>query len=310
MATTMSSVRPADVGRGSNARGIVAMICSMACFVSSDTLIKLVGRDLPVGQIMFLRGAFTVLIVAGLAAATGVLWQLRSALTPIVAIRSFTEVASTVLFFTGLMKLPFADAAAIGQFGPLGMTAAAALFLNEPVGWRRWLATVVGLAGVLLIIRPGSSAFNPAALLIVVCVLFVIARDLITRTMSHGVPILLLILVSAAAVAVTGLAGLAFETWMPPSAPMIGGLALSALGVTGGYYAAIVAMRSGEMSVVASFRYTSMLIALIWGYLIFGEIPDRLTWLGICIVIAAGVYTFHRESVRRRERERAAGGAA
>lgn len=301
MATTVDSARTADAARGSNARGIAAMVFSMACFVSSDTLIKIVGRDMPVGQIMFLRGLFAVFIVAALAVATGDLVKIRQALTPTVALRSFTEVASTIFFFTGLMRLPFADAAAIGQFTPLAVTAAAALFLHEPVGWRRWLATFVGLVGVLLIIQPGSSAFNPAAILIVICVLFVTARDLITRQMGSGIPILLLILVSAAAVCVTGLMGRVVESWITPTWTMIGGLSLSALGVSGGYYGAIVAMRSGEISVVAPFRYSGMLVALMWGYVVFGESPDQLTWLGIVIVVSAGVYTFHRESVRRRE---------
>jgi drug/metabolite transporter (DMT)-like permease len=309
MASTIENAREADVARGSNARGIIAMVCSMGCFVTSDTLIKIIGRDLPVGQIMFLRGLFAFLIALVLVVATGVLTRIRLALTPMVALRTFVEVGSTVFFFSGLMRLPFADAAAIGQFTPLAMTAGAALFLSEPVGWRRWLATLTGLVGVLLIIRPGTSSFNPAAILVVICVFFVAARDLITKHMGSGVPILLLILVSAGAVSLCGLAGIPFETWAAPTWVMIGGLALSALGVTGGYYAAIVAMRAGEISVVAPFRYTAMLFALLWGFLIFGESPDRTTWIGIATVVAAGVYTFHRESVRRREAKKVAGGS-
>ncbi len=301
MVTTREGVQSVVEADGSNARGIAAMIISMACFVTSDTIIKIVGRDMPVGQIMFLRGLFAFFIVGGLVLATGVITQIRLTLTPIVALRTFVEVGSTIFFFSGLMRLPFADAAAIGQFTPLAVTAGAALFLAEPVGWRRWLATAVGLAGVLLIIRPGTSAFNPAAILIVICVFFVAARDLITKRMGSGVPILLLILVSAAAVSLAGLGAAVFETWIAPTPTMFGGLALSALGVTGGYYSSIVAMRSGEMSVVAPFRYAAMLFALMWGYVIFGEVPDRMTWLGISIVVAAGVYTFHRESVRKKE---------
>lgn len=283
------------------------MLVSMGCFVSSDTLIKIVGRDMPVGQIMFIRGLFAFLIVGVLALATGVIPKIKQALTPTVALRTFFEVGSTIFFFSGLMQLPFADAAAIGQFTPLAVTAGAAMFLSEPVGWRRWLATLVGLIGVLLIIRPGTSAFNPAAILIVACVFFVAARDLITKHMGSAIPVLLLILVSAAAVSVTGLFALAFETWISPSSPALGWLALSALGVTGGYYGAIVAMRAGEISVVAPFRYTAMLFALMWGFLIFGEVPDQITWAGIAIVVIAGVYTFHRESVRKREAASAAG---
>lgn len=285
------------------------MFLSMGCFVTSDTLVKLVGRDLPVGQIMFLRGLFAVIVVGALALAFGVITKIRLTLTPAVAARTFAEVASTIMFFTGLMQLPFADAAAIGQFTPLAMTAGAAMFLSEPVGWRRWLATLAGLVGVLMIVRPGTSTFNPAALLIIGCVFFVAARDLITRQMDSGVPILLLILVSAVAISATGLGLRPFEAWVWPNATMIGALAMSAVGVSAGYYGSIVAMRSGEISVVAPFRYTAMLFALLWGYVIFSEVPDRTTWIGIAIVVLAGVYTFHRETVRRREAAQRAGRA-
>jgi drug/metabolite transporter (DMT)-like permease len=301
MATTIDSARAADGVRGSNARGIAGMLFAMACFVSSDTLIKVLGRDLPVGQIMFLRGLFTIALIAGLAAATGVLTQIRSALTTMVAARTFAEVGATVFFFTGLVSMPFSDAAAIGQFTPLAVTAAAAVFLQEPVGWRRWLATTIGLIGVLLIIRPGAGAFNPAAILIVICVGFVVARDLLTRMLGSGIPALLLILVSATATTFTGLATSVLGDWIMPDGTMIGSLAISALGVSGGYYGSIVAMRCGEISVVSPFRYASMLFALMWGYVIFSEVPDRLTWAGIVIVIGAGIYMFHREGVRKRE---------
>jgi drug/metabolite transporter (DMT)-like permease len=301
MFTLREGVHGAVPSGSANARGIAAMLFSMACFVTSDTLIKIVGRDMPVGQIMFMRGFLAFLMVGIAILAKGLVPQIKPAMTPIVAWRSIVEVGATVFFFTGLMRLPFADAAAIGQFTPLAVTAGAALFLAEPVGWRRWLATAVGLIGVLMIIQPGTSAFNPAAILIVICVFFVAARDLITKQMGNGVPILVLIFISASAVALTGLFGLAIESWIWPTRVMIIGLLASALGVTGGYYGAIVAMRSGEISVVAPFRYAAMLFALMWGYVIFGEIPDRTTWVGIAIVVAAGVYTFHRESVRKRE---------
>lgn len=282
------------------------MAISMGCFVTSDTLIKIIGREMPVGQIMFVRGLFAALLVGVLAAATGVLGSTRRAFTPAVGLRCFAEVGATLLFFSGLMRLPFGDAAAIGQFAPLAVTAGAAMFFGEPVGWRRWTATFVGLLGVLLIIRPGSSSFNPAALLIVACVLFSTVRDLVTRQMDASVPIPVLIMLSAIAIVVVGLCIKPMEDWIRPSIVTIGGLFLSAIGVSCGYYASIIAMRSGEISVVAPFRYTAMLFALVWGYVIFGEIPDRTMWAGIAIVILAGVYTFHRESVRRREAQRAA----
>ncbi len=301
MATTLEGARPATDAAGSNARGILAMVAAMACFVTSDTLIKIVGRDMPVSQIMFVRGILTVVLIGTLALASGAYRHARALLVPAVGLRTAGEVGATIFFFSGLVLMPFADAAAIGQFTPLAVTAGAALFLNEPVGWRRWLATIVGLLGVLLIIRPGTSAFNPAGLLIVVCVLCVALRDLVTRAMGNAIPAVLLILASAIATTAAGLCGRLFQSWIEVDGQMLVGLAFSALGVSGGYYGAIIAMRSGEIAVVAPFRYASMLVALLWGYVIFGEVPDLVTYLGIAIVVGAGVYTFHRESVRRRE---------
>jgi drug/metabolite transporter (DMT)-like permease len=288
--------------RGSNARGIAAMLGCMFCFVASDTIIKIVGRDLAVGQIMFMRGVFATLIMGTIVFATGTHRQIRSVISlPIVQLRTFAEAAATLLFFTGLMRLPFADAAAIGQVTPLAVTAGAALFLNEPVGWRRWLATLVGFVGVLIIIKPGTSAFNWAALFIVACVFFVVVRDLTTRLISNAAPAAVLVFLSVAAVTVAGIVMKPFEIWHAPTLGQVAGLALSAVGVSAGYYGAIIAMRSGEISVVSPFRYVVMLYAMFWSFFIFGEIPDRTTWLGVSIVIAAGLYTVYREHVRRRD---------
>ena len=298
---TLHTAHKTDMTRGSNARGIVAMLFSIACFVSSDTLVKQIGAEMPIGQMMFLRGLFAAMLVATLAVMTGDIAQYRRVFTPIMALRTVVEVGATLFFFAGLLRLPFADAAAIGQFTPLAVTAGAALFLNEPVGWRRWLATVVGLIGVLLIIRPGTSAFNPAALLIVACVFFVAVRDLVTRVLGNSVPALLIILLSSTAVMLSGIFIRPLESWIDPSAGIVASIAVSALGVTGGYYGSIIAMRCGDIAVVAPFRYTSMLFALVWAYVLFNEVPDWPTWVGIAIVVGAGGYTFHREMVRKRE---------
>ena len=293
---------PDQVERGSNARGIIAMLVAMFCFVASDTIIKVVGRDLAIGQIMFMRGIVATVLLGIIVIANGSHRQIRSIISvPIVQLRTFAEVAATVLFFSGLMRLPFADAAAIGQVTPLAVTAGSAIFLSEPVGWRRWLATVVGFVGVLIIIKPGTSAFNWSALFIVACVCFVVMRDLTTRLISNAAPAAVLVFLSVAAVTAGGLGMKLFEVWVIPTWWQVGALALSAVGVSAGYYGAIIAMRSGEISVVAPFRYIVMIYALFWSYFIFGEVPDRPTWIGVTIVIAAGLYTVYREHVRKRE---------
>lgn len=286
-----------------NRRGILAMLAGMACFVMSDTMMKLAGAEVPVGEIMFIRGAIATLLILVLARISGQLPGLTETLTGPhrwgLIWRTAAEVGAAFCFISGLLSLAFTDAAAIGQFTPLAITAGAAIFLGEPVGWRRWLATITGLVGVLLIIKPGTTAFQWPALWIVGTVLCVTARDLVTRRLGTALPAMHVTIPALAAVSIAGLVLAPFETWVVPSANTSALLAVSALGVIGGTYGVVVAMRSGEVSVVGPFRYAVILYALLIGWLVFGERPDGLTIAGIAIVLAAGLYTFHRERVRR-----------
>ena len=282
-----------------NLRGIIAMTLSMAFFTAGDTLIKIVGRDLPVSEIMFLRGSFASVVIGAIGMVTGRWRQWRTLLTPLMGWRTLGEVSATLFFFAGLVRLPFADASAIGQLAPLAVTAGAALFFAEPVGWRRWTATIVGFLGVLLIMRPGTSAFNPAAILILVAVLGVALRDLVTWRIGTSIPVLLLTLAAASSVAVAGLAlGLA-ETWVMPSRFHFGLIAIAAMTVLCGYVTTIVATRAGDISIVSPFRYTAIIFGLLGGVFVFAERLDNLMLAGIAIIVGAGIYTFRREYVRR-----------
>jgi drug/metabolite transporter (DMT)-like permease len=191
--------------------------------------------------------------------------------------------------------MPIADANAIAQFMPLAMTAAAAVYLKEHVGWQRWFAAFAGFMGVLLIAQPGTAAFNPAALLVLGAIAMVVVRDLLTRQITSAVPTLTLTLMSAAAVAPSGFLLLPFETWVMP------GLRETLLLATGGacltlaYALIIVAMRAGEVGVIAPFRYSVILFALLSGWLVWGDIPGGLQLIGIVILALAGLYTVHRE---------------
>lgn len=297
--TTASLARAA----AENTRGIVAMLLGMASFVTSDSLLKLAGRELPIGEIICVRGVMASLLVLGLGMAMGAFTHPRPHFSGstgrLMGWRVLAEIGATICFLNGLIRLPFADAAAIGQFVPLAVTAGAAIFLGEPVGWRRWLATIAGLIGVMIIIRPGTAAFDWNALWIIASVGFVAARDLITRRIGSGPPALLLTATSALSVTAMSPAFLLFETWSMPSAATFAYLAGSAFGVLGGYLGVVVAMRSGEISIVSPFRFSVILFALIYGVLVFGERPPPSTLLGVAIVIGAGIYMFHRERVRR-----------
>ncbi|KAB2920005.1 MAG: DMT family transporter [Hyphomicrobiaceae bacterium] len=281
--------------RSENLQGIAAMLLAMAAFVSNDTLVKLASRELPTGEAIFVRGMFASLIAAGLVAASYGARALPVMLSRTVVLRGLADVFATMLFITALVHMPIGDANAILQFTPLAVTAAAALFLGAPVGWRRWLATLVGLAGVLIIVRPGAAGFNAYAPLAVLSILFVVARDLLTRRLGAEVRTLLVVCSSCIMVMLGSLGLAAFEDWRWP--PHLAVLALfgASLGLLAGHYWIIVAMRSGEIAVVAPFRYSIILWAILSGFLIWGEIPDLGSWGGIAIVTAAGLYTFVRE---------------
>ncbi len=281
--------------RSENIRGIVAMLASMAVFVVNDTLVKVAAASLPTGEAIFVRGIFTVALCGCLIVGTGAAWALPHALSPRVLLRGLADVGGTVFFLSALVRMPMGDVFGILQFTPLAITAAAALFLGARVGWRRWTATCVGLVGVLIIVRPGGDAFTPYALLVMASVAFSVARDLLTRGVGTGVPTLVIAGASASIVTLSSLGFTLFETWIWPSPATVLFLAAASVALLAGQYCLIAAMRIGEIAVVAPFRYSIILWAVLSGFLVWREVPDALTWLGIAIVSAAGLYTFLRE---------------
>ena len=271
------------------------MLAAMAAFVVNDAMMKLAATDLPTGQVIFLRGLIIVPVLAALMLASATSTTLEMLCRPGILARCVAEVAAAILYLSALFHMPIADCTAILQFTPLALTAGAALFLGAPVGWRRWLATLVGLIGVLIIIRPGASAFNPYAALALLSVTFIAARDLITRRLGKDVPTIVIAFTSTAAVAVSSLGLLPFETWRWPSSAAMLALLVASTALLGAQYWIILAMRTGDIAVVAPFRYSIILWAIVAGFMVWREVPDLATWVGIAVVTAAGLYTFLRE---------------
>ena len=273
--------------------GSIAIICN-------DSIIKLLGTHLPAGEIMALRGA----LVSGLLLAACLWYGALTApasylLKPAFSLRLIGEMGATVTFLVSLMHMRFADASGIQQFQPLAVTAASAVFLAEPVGWRRWLAALAGFIGVLLIVKPGSGAFEPYALLSGACVVFVALRDLATRVVAQGVPTLVLALSSALIVMFAGFAMQTGGAWVAPQPLEWLGVAVTASLMFAGYMLITTAVRIAELSVVSPFRYASVIFAVLLQIGIWGIVPDAWTLLGIAIVVGAGMYAFHREQMRR-----------
>ena len=271
------------------------MLAAMAAFVVNDAMMKLAAADLPTGQVIFLRGLIVVPALGALMLASATPATLGLLRRPGILARGAAEVAAAILYLSALFHMPIAECTAILQFTPLALTAGAAVFLGAPVGWRRWLATVIGLIGVLIIIRPGASAFNPYAALALLSVVFIAARDLITRRLGADVPTIVIAFSSTAAVAVSSIGLLPFETWLWPSPGAMLALGGASVALLGAQYWIILAMRTGDIAVVAPFRYSIILWAIVAGFLVWREIPDLATWIGIAIVTSAGLYTFLRE---------------
>lgn len=278
------------------------MVLAMFCFAIEDMLIKTLAADLPVAQILALicGGAFGVFVAYSLICGIP-LWQ-REYLRPKVILRSLCEVIGTFFFVAALAQIPLTTASAVIQATPLVVSMGAGLFLGQSIGWRRWLAILVGFAGVMLIIRPGLAGFNPATLLAVGGMLGLAARDLLTRSLnvrltgvqlgSHAYGFLLL--------ALPILAIVQGETFVSPSA--LHWLYLTGATLIGliAYLLLIAATRDGNAGIISSFRYSRMVFALVIGYFAFGEWPDAATFAGAVIIIGSGIFTLWREARLRR----------
>ncbi len=279
-----------------NLRGGALMVVAMAGFALEDMFIKQLSNALPVGQILFLLGIGGVIIFSLAAVSQKQPLFDRILLHPAVILRNLGELLAAVFFITAIVLTPLSTASAIIQATPLAITLAAALFLGETVRWRRWSAVIVGFIGVLIIIRPGFSGFQPASLLAVAAVAALALRDLATRAAPKTVSSLqlscyayaTLIFAGAVMLAVSGNpAPVDLSSWKL----LAGAVIFSVLG----YYAIVGAMRVGEVSFVAPFRYSRLIFALIIGIIVFGERPDTLTYFGAALIIVSGLYTFIRE---------------
>ncbi|MFN3825866.1 MAG: DMT family transporter [Pseudorhodobacter sp.] len=279
-----------------NSRGILSMNIAMATFTLNDTMMKLATQSLPLFQAIAIRGALTLLALLVLARMMGHRqlrvpgkdgWRLGW--------RTIGEIGGTITFLMALQHMPLANLSAILQVLPLAVTLGAALFMAEKVGWRRMSAILVGFAGVMLIVRPGTEGFNQWSVLALVSVAFVVLRDLSTRRFSASVPSVVIAIWTAGTITLTGLTGLAFETWVAVPAKEFALLAGAAAMLVMGYLFVVMAMRVGDVALIAPFRYTALLWAILLGWLAFGNLPDTLTLSGAGIVVATGLYTYLRE---------------
>ena len=284
-----------------NLRGIIFMNLSMGAFTINDAFMKSLTKTLPLYQSIALRGVIAIVGLTLLAAATGAFrYRLAKRDRGLIALRSLADMAATILFLTALLHMDLANLSAILQAMPLAITLGAAVVFGDKIGWRRMTAITIGLIGVLIIIRPGTDGFDRWALLGVGSVLCVVVRDLSVRPLQGQVPSALVALGAAVAVTAMGWVGTAVEGWQEVTTPQ----ALKVMGAGAflivGYLTSVMAMRHGDIGLVAPFRYVSLLWAIVLGLVVFGNLPDGWTLLGSAIVVGAGIFTLMRERVLRR----------
>jgi len=285
-----------------NFRGAALMVASMAAFVLNDTLIKLASENLSLFQAVFLRGLFTTTLISLMAWYKRALFhRIIRADRKILVFRVAAEVGATLCFLTALFNMPIANATAILQALPLAVTLSAAMFMGEPVGWRRYLAIIIGFIGILIIVRPGSEGFNSYSFWALGAVCFVVVRDLTTRRLSPQVPSLLVALMTSVAITLTAALLSPTMEWKPVTGHSLTLLGGAATFLIFGYLFSIMTMRVGEISFISPFRYTNLIWAIIIGIVVFGEMPDGWTLVGSAIVVVMGIYTFYRERIRLRE---------
>lgn len=282
-----------------NLRGSLFMVVAMAGFAVEDMFLKAAARVLPLGEVLCLFGLAGLCGFLALTAWRGQpVWHPAYLSRPLI-IRSGFEVTGRLFYALAFVLTPLTTATAILQATPLVVVAGAALFLGERVGWRRWAAVFVGLAGVMLILRPGTSGYDALSILAVLGMLGFAGRDLATRAAPPHLSNTQLGICGFAMLTVAGAILMAVQGGAVRPNLMAGALVAGAtvFGVFA-YNSLTIAMRTGEVGAVTPWRYTRLVFAMIIGTVIFAERPDALTLIGAAVIVASGTFALMRSARR------------
>ena len=293
-------IAPAPVNRHTDRpfRGIALIISSTIFLASSDAMAKYLTKSLPSAEIAWIRFAVFLLIMLPMVMASGKPNAMRSTRPLVQVLRGLALLSSSIFFIVSLGYLPIAEAAATAFIAPVFVTGLSMVFLGEKVGMRRWAATTVGLIGVLVVVRPGTAAFDPAAIFPILSALGWAVALVLTRRIS-GADRAITTMAYTALVGFLVMSAVVPLYWVTPNGTQI--LLGTGIGVaaTVGHWIVVQAFRYADASVLAPFSYVQLVWVTLLGYFVFGEVPDAFTFVGAAIIIASGVYTAHRERVRR-----------
>lgn len=298
--------------------GFCSALVAVLCFSTNDVLIKFLSGDYALHQVVMIRSLVgLVFLLAVFLPIDGGFAALKTKRLPLHILRGLMVVTANLTFFLGIATLPLAEGVAIFFVSPLLITLFSVIFLKETVGFWRWIAIFVGLIGVLVVLRPGTAAFQWAAILPLIAAVGYAGLHMLTRyargtesTVAMAFYIQLVFLsVSAGMGTVFGGGVLAdqsdpslaflFRAWVwPTSFDLIIMVVLGMTSVTGGYFISL-AYRTSEAALVAPMEYLAMPLAVIWGLVVFGEFPDALALAGIALILASGLVMIWREAVKR-----------
>lgn len=279
-------------------RGIGLVLIGGIFLSSADAVSKLMAETVPPLQITWLRYAAFALIMLAVALPGGVA-MLKPKRPGLQLLRGIAVTVSSILFVSALKYLPIADATATSFISPLFVTALSIPLLGEKIGWRRWTATIIGLIGVLIVVRPGGAGFQPAALLPALSAAVWAFALIFTRMMSATEnPVTTL--TWSAIIGFVLLSLLQPFDWQPLTAQAIWLGVFVGVASTIGHWFVILAFRHADASLLAPFAYLQLLWASIFGFFLFAVLPDRFTWLGAVIITGSGLYIAHRERMRAR----------
>jgi drug/metabolite transporter (DMT)-like permease len=295
----VTSLRQSIMAFPAPMRGVLCMTAGALVLTVNDGMAKYLTESYPVGQVMALRGVSIVILLAAFYLSTGQVAALRVNRWSHQLTRAALMTGSTICFVTGLSLLPIADAIAISFAGPLLTVALAIPFLGESVGWRRWVAILVGFAGVLVMVQPTGDAFRIAALAPIGAAVFGATRDVMTRRMSGTETSSSILMISTTFVTLAGFCSWPFG-WQPIQGEHLWIFAVSGLFVGGAQYLMIEGFRLGEVALVAPFKYTTLIWAVIIGAVFWGDIPGIEVLLGAVLVVGGGLYLLRSEAMTKR----------
>jgi drug/metabolite transporter (DMT)-like permease len=284
-----------------NYRGILAMIGGSACFAANDTATKFAAQYLPVTEIVALRAGFALVIALVVIAWRREIMAIASIRNPYLILRGCIEAFIGILVVYALSKMPIANFTAIILIQPFVMTAIGALWLKEQVGWRRWTAVVAGFAGMLLVMKPATADFELVSLVALLAALLSLTRDLLVRRIHAQVPTTVITFSTALFAVPLGLMGAAVQPWEMPDLLSLAAILIAAVFLFVAFILTVLAFRGTDVSAVSPFRYSIIVFAFVFGVVVFGEIPDFVSLIGIGTIVAAGLYMLHRERIRRRD---------